>query len=282
MAARSQDGGEVLKIFDAAAAPGEPPLNVSHYAIITAVLAGGESWESRVRARFGSGDFTPSRRGHEARIAEVFAGCRAESDRSRQAVPEVVYTNMARAAALRGDADEALRIAQEAAGRGAGPRLRTFHPALVGLALAGRWADALAVEGALKELQLEAGETVRARERDSFCTTSTINLYICSFILYLLVPPSQTEMPALSSFNSTPHPPTPFQRTPQEYQYLLEACTLGAAPEATVRALLLRLADDVVRLGPRTLELLERWFASEAARAPFAEGGRLAGKVGAA
>ncbi|KIZ02508.1 Pentatricopeptide repeat-containing protein [Monoraphidium neglectum] len=79
-----------------------------------------------------------------------------------QAPDETIFTHLARAAAARGDPDAALSFAREvvAAERGGGgggggkmvARLRTFQPALVGLALAGRADEALAVADELAAL----------------------------------------------------------------------------------------------------------------------------------
>jgi hypothetical protein len=79
-----------------------------------------------------------------------------------RAPDETIFTHLARAAAARGDPDAALSFAREvvAAERGGGgggggkmvARLRTFQPALVGLALAGRADEALAVADELAAL----------------------------------------------------------------------------------------------------------------------------------
>lgn len=85
------------------------------------------------------------------------------SDMQQQGVPpdETIYTNLARAAAVTGDAAAALAWADKVAeaeaaggGRGAGggkmvARLRTYQPALLGFALAGRAGDALALAARL-------------------------------------------------------------------------------------------------------------------------------------
>lgn len=88
-----------------------------------------------------------------AAVGEVWADMQAQG----VAPDETIYTSLARAAAVAGDADAALAWARrvveaETTGGGRAPgggkmvaRLRTFQPALLALALAGRVDDALRV-----------------------------------------------------------------------------------------------------------------------------------------
>jgi hypothetical protein len=228
---------------------------------------------------------------------------------AQEALPpdEVTHTMLARAAAARGDADGALRwadaMAAAAAAAGAAPgggaaargpkpgrrarraaavRLRTYQPALVALALAGRADEALAVvEGlaAKGEEHLEptgegagrGGETEEVRGRPEASggqgrprPSLSPSRRSTPHSLHLLTPYPQ------------PSPPAP-PPTESEYALLLEAIARGGT-YAQFASVMGRMQAELNQLRPSTLDAAARFLASPAAAAAFAPGGPMEGR----
>jgi hypothetical protein len=201
------------------------------------------------------------------------------ADMQQQGVPpdETIFTNLARAAAVRGDAAEALAWAEKVveAERGGGgrpgggggkmvARLRTFQPALVALALSGRADEALAVEERLAAMGQEYLDLTGGRpEGGGFWQTAYI-------------PGLQPFSAHCASFLDPARPISP-PLPESEYALLLEAIARGGT-YAQFASVMGRMQAELNQLRPSTLDVAARFLASPAAAAAFAPGGPMEGR----
>jgi hypothetical protein len=167
-ACKQQRSREVLALFEEALAAGLA-LQQGLYNTVLYQAACGEAWERLARRAAGQ---PPS----EASAAAPDGGCERPCEPPCEppllsaedveyvtskaggicdamlakgwALDEVGYTAMGRVALLRGRAEEAMAWAARAGAAGLPVRLRSYHPALVGAALAGDAGTALRVRGA--------------------------------------------------------------------------------------------------------------------------------------